>query len=65
MKSIGCGFLIAIMVLNLTVGAWSVDKILSWIGKDIPMIGDMVIGLFVAEISIPVAVVGSILKYFL
>jgi hypothetical protein len=52
------------LILNLTVGGWSVDAILSWFGKDIPFLADTVIGLFVAELSIPVAIVGSILKAF-
>ena len=33
----------------------SVDYILSWFSKDIPFIADMIIGIFVSAISIPVA----------
>lgn len=51
-----------IMLFNISIGAWSVGEILSWLGKDIPLIGDMIIGLFVAEISVPVAIVGWILR---
>lgn len=56
----GCG--IFIILFNLFVGTWSVDNILSWFGKDIPLIADLLIGLFVAEISVPVAIVGEILR---
>jgi hypothetical protein len=62
--NMGCGTAIIILLINLTIGAWSVGEILSWFGKDIPWIGDMLIGLFVSEISIPVAIVGWILRLF-
>jgi hypothetical protein len=66
MKSskIGCLAQIIIILLNATVGAWSVVEILSWFGKSIPLIGNVIIGLFAGEISIPVAIVGYILKVF-
>lgn len=60
--SIGCLIYIAVIVLNVTVGAWSVGEILSWFSKDIPLFADVVIGLFVGEVSIPVAIIGAILK---
>lgn len=59
---IGCLIWIVIVVINLTIGAWSVAEIMSWFGKTIPTIACVVIGLFAGEISIPVAVVGWILK---
>ena len=55
------GFIV-ILLINLSIGAWSIYEILSWFGKSIPMIANVIIGLFVAEFSIPVAVVGWILK---
>lgn len=63
-SSVGIGFIgfFAILLFNLIVGAWSVIEILSWFGKSIPLLGNVVIGLFVAEISVPVAIVGWILK---
>ena len=61
-EGIGCFLLIIVVAINLTIGAWSVNQILSWFGKDIPTIADIVIGLFVGEVSIPVAIVGWILK---
>ncbi len=60
----GCGCLITTIaiLINLTVGTWSSYEILSWFHKMIPMIGNVVIGLFAGEVTIPVAVVGWILK---
>jgi len=59
---IGFFGLIVIMLINLTVGAWSVVEILSWFGKSIPMVANVAIGLFLGEFSIPLAIVGKILK---
>jgi len=56
-------FLIAI-VINITVGAWSVIEILSWFGKSIPIWADVLIGLFLGEVSIPIAIVGYLLRIF-
>jgi hypothetical protein len=53
-----------VLLINLVVGAWSVNEILSWFNKDIPTIADAIIGLFAGEVSIPVAIVGTILKAF-
>jgi hypothetical protein len=61
-EGIGCFVLIIVVAINLTIGAWSVNQILSWFGKDIPIIADIIIGLFVGEVSIPVAIIGWILK---
>jgi predicted membrane-bound spermidine synthase len=61
-SDLGCGTLIAILLINLVLGAWSINYILMWFGKDIPFIADALIGLFVGEISIPVAFVGWLLK---
>jgi hypothetical protein len=55
---------LAILVINFIIGGMSVDYILSWFGKNIPFLGDMTIGLFVGEFSIPIAFVGWILKSF-
>ena len=62
MKKLGCLGIIALLVLNITIGAWSIVEILSWFGKTIPTIASVALGLFVGEISIPVAIVGWILK---
>lgn len=57
-------FIAFFIILNLTIGAWSVNEILSWLDKDIHFIFDMLIGLFLGEMSIPVAIVGWLLKLF-
>jgi hypothetical protein len=56
---IGC--IAFILLANVSIGAWSVAEILSWFGKSIPWWGDCIIGLFLGEITIPVAIVGWIL----
>ena len=53
-----------IRLINLTLGAWSIIEILSWFGKSIPLLINMIIGLFVGEVSIPIAIVGYLLKLF-
>jgi hypothetical protein len=58
----GIGAYIFILLLNISVGAWTVIEILSWFGKSIPLIANVIIGLFVGEFSIPVAIIGHILK---
>lgn len=61
-SGIGCIVVIFILFFNVFVGAWSVDRILLWLDKDIPFIADAVIGLFAAELSVPIAIVGEILR---
>ncbi|BDR74214.1 hypothetical protein K144316041_p20530 (plasmid) [Clostridium tetani] len=63
-NKIGCLVIFLAIIINITIGAWSVSQILSWFGKSIPMIGNALIGLFVGEISIPIAIIGYILKLF-
>ena len=61
----GCGCYIAILVFNLLFGGWSVNWLLETLfSKNISFFWDAVIGLFVGEISIPVAVIGAILRHF-
>ena len=62
MGKIGCFLIGLVLAINITVGAWSIIEILSWFGKEIPLIANAAIGLFVGEVSIPVAIVGWILK---
>ena len=59
---VGCIVMIIVLIINLTVGAWSVGEILSWVGKDIPTVFDVLIGGVAGEITIPVAIVGYVLK---
>ena len=64
MKKVGCGLVSSIVLLNLIAGGMSVAYILSWFGEDIPIVMDVIIGLIFGEISIPIALVGYILKLF-
>lgn len=57
---IGC--FVLVVLFNISIGTWAVNQILSWFGKDIPFVADLVIGLVTAQISVPVAVIGWILK---
>lgn len=63
-KRSGCLTAIVLMLVNITIGAWSIIEILSWFGKSIPTIACAVIGLFTGEFSIPIAIIGWILRYF-
>lgn len=63
-KNTGCCIVILVLLINISAGAWSVVEILSWFSKSIPLIGSAIIGLFVGEISIPIAIIGWILKIF-
>lgn len=61
-KNAGWVTVIIISLINISIGAWSISEILSWFGKSITLIGSAIIGLFTGEISIPVAIIGWILK---
>lgn len=62
MGKVGCFLIGLVLAINVTVGAWSVIQILSWFGKSIPIWGAVLSGLFIGEFSIPVAVVGWVLR---
>ncbi|XZN14525.1 hypothetical protein ACSW9O_15775 (plasmid) [Clostridium perfringens] len=62
MNKLGCWFTSLIIIFNLVAGGISIDYILSWWNKDIPMIFDLLIGMIVGEFSVPIAIVGWILK---
>ena len=61
-ENAGCFTVIVILLINLSIGAWSISEILSWFGKSIPLIASVIIGLFAGEISIPIAIIGWILR---
>lgn len=61
-ENAGCFTVIVILLINLSIGAWSISEILSWFGKSIPLIVSVIIGLFAGEISIPIAIIGWVLK---
>lgn len=58
----GCATVIAIMIFNLTLGAWSVHEILSWFGKYIPTFYDVVLGMIFGQFTFWVAIAGKILR---
>jgi len=63
--SYSCGCVLLTLLFNLFIGGWSVNYLLLFFGsKTIPFIGAMLIGLFVGEISVPVAIVVAILRSF-
>ena len=57
-------FLIIIIAINITIGAWSISEILSWFGKDAPLAIDAIAGLFLGEVSIPIALIGKLISLF-
>lgn len=60
-----CGCWILVLIFNLIVGGWSVNYLLDFfLSKTIPFWGAMIIGIIVAEFSIPVAIVIFILRFF-
>lgn len=61
----GCGCVVTLVSFNLLVGGWSVDYLLTFfLSENIPFVADMFIGLFTAELSVPVAVVVAVLRAF-
>ena len=61
---IGCLGWLMYAVGSGVISGLSVDYILSCISKYIPFIADMIIGIFVSAISIPVTIVWWILRLF-
>jgi hypothetical protein len=56
---------LAIVLFNVLAGGWSVAYLLSiFLAKTIPFWGACLIGLFTAEITVPVAIVTWLLKAF-
>lgn len=54
---------ISIMILiNMTVGSWSIIEILSWFGISIPLIAGIIAGAIVGELSIPIAIIGLFIR---
>ena len=58
-----CGCYIAVIIFNLALGAWSLNYCLqSFIGHTIDTWIAVLVGLFVAEITFPVAIICVILN---
>lgn len=62
---LNCGCVLLVLAFNVTVGAWSVNFLLDFfLNKTVPFIGAAVIGLFTAQLTVPVAIVVWILQLF-
>lgn len=62
---INCGCSLLLVIFNLWIGGWSVNYLLAFfLDKTIPTLGAMLIGLFTAQLSVPVAIVIALLRYF-
>jgi len=53
--SLGCITIIMILLFNIIIGSMSINYITNYFGKDLPTIADVFLGLFLAEISVPIA----------
>lgn len=64
-ENINCGCFLFFVLFNLILGGWSVNYLLlSFAEKTIPFFWATVVGLFVGEFSIPIAIVAKILIHF-
>ena len=64
-STFNCGCVLAMLIFNVWIGGWSVNYLLSFfLDKTIPFLGSALVGLFVGELSVPVAVVVAILRHF-
>lgn len=62
---VSCGCWVVVLIFNFLVGGWSVNYLLDFfVNKTIPFFGAALIGLFAGEISVPVAVVVALLRFF-
>jgi hypothetical protein len=63
--TVNCGCFLLALIINLLAGSWSVNYLLYFfLEKTIPFVGAMLIGLFAGEVTIPVAIVIVLLKWF-
>ena len=60
--TIGCMPIIMILLFNFTIGGLALDYILGYFGKNIPFIADALIGTFLGELTIPVALIMWLLQ---
>lgn len=59
----GCLGITLLIIMNVTCGGWSVNQILSWFNKDIPFFFDVIIGILAGFVTVPVALIGWILRF--
>jgi hypothetical protein len=60
---IGCSIQIIYVIIYFTLSTYAVIKILSWFGKTIPLWADILIGFFGGVLTVPIWVIGSILRF--
>ena len=59
------GCCLGVVIINLTIGSWSVAYLLDFfLNKNIPWIGDALLGLVAGEVTVPVALVVWLLRSF-
>lgn len=58
------GSILVTLLITGALGGMSLEYILSWFGKTAPTLLDFVLGVFGYELTIPVALMGWILKCF-
>lgn len=64
-SGLGCFVVLGVLLFNVTIGAWSTSYLLwIWLGKDIPLFGDIVIGAIAGELTVPAAIVTWLLRLF-
>lgn len=63
-NKLGGRIILAALLFNGIVGGLSVNYISSWFDKSIPMLYDILIGLVFAEFTIPIAILGWLIKLF-
>ena len=62
---IQCGCMLAVVALNAVVGTWSVNFLLgTFLQKTLPTFWAFIVGMFVGEFTIPVAVIVKIVSMF-
>lgn len=54
--------ILLLIIVNMTIGVWSVIEILSWFGISIPLITGIIAGAIVGELSIPIAIIGLFIR---
>lgn len=55
---VGCGLMLLFLVFNALVGGWSINYCIAWFGGNtLPLLIAGIIGLFLAEVSVPLALI--------
>jgi hypothetical protein len=72
MTKIGCGLVVLVIVVNVTLGTWATQYVVAFwtlylkgVAVHLPFLPAAVAGLFLAEIVIPLAIATWILSFIL